>query len=260
MRKLLYYVVNAIHWIAIVITAVLGFVIKVDTAWISGNFAPLLPLLFWLKARTWWLFISSLAAALSAVIVKKVGAPWVRDAVQHVLDEMRTHALRDQPEGPSYHYRVTLFRRTSFCWRALKDRRTPIGGYLVPFARSGHVTQKVTVYFSVPDSADGAEGVAGEAFVGGYTVVREDLPDVSRDGALKRDLDRYASETFVTVNWLRKERSTARSLIGFPIRVKGRHWGAIVVDSHSERIQDKDRIIKSYELVSVVLGELLERS
>lgn len=134
-----------------------------------------------------------------------------------------------------------------------------MGGYLVPFARSGHKTQKISVYFAVPDSADGAEGVAGQAFVQGTTLNIQNLPDVHRNNRTEADLDAYAKISYVKVDWLRREMSTARSLVGFPVKVLGKPWGAIVVDSRSDSIQNVDVIIKSYELVAAVLGELLAR-
>jgi len=90
---------------------------------------------------------------------------------------------------------------------------------------------------------------------------REHLPDVS-PGASPSDEDfrRYAEETFVRISWLRQERSTARSLYGIPVRVDGKPWGAIVVDSRQEWIPNSSQVVKSYLLVASVLGQLLKRS
>jgi hypothetical protein len=249
------------YWIAILSTALLSFVAKLDVASLTGHFDPLIPLLIWLKAHSWWIVVSSMGAAILAVIKKNVAAPWVKIAVKHILDEMRHHAFNSVANGPNFHHRVTLFRHVkSPCWRAACSLRWPFGGWLIPFARSGHLTQKISVCFRAPDQGDDAEGVAGQAFAQDVTLPVEDLPDVSTNACSETQLRNYARLTFVDLDWLREERSTARALIGIPVKVKGEPWGVIVVDSRATQIPDRENVVNAYVLIAKVLGEVLNRS
>jgi len=105
------------------------------------------------------------------------------------------------------------------------------------------------------------EGVAGFAFATNARITKENLPDVSPSASpTEEELLEYANSTFVDVEWLRRERSTARSLYGIPVRVDGKPWGAIVVDSREKSITNSDHVVKSYFLVASVLGQLIRRS
>lgn len=130
----------------------------------------------------------------------------------------------------------------------------------MPFVRSGFMTQRASVAFKAHQ--DGVyEGVAGCAHCANITIQRENLPDVSpQANPNDEDYKKYAEDTFVDEQWLRKERSTARSLYGIPVRVNGKPWGAIVVDSRQPSIPKSKDVIKSYSLVASVLGELIKRS
>jgi hypothetical protein len=202
-----------------------------------------------------------MSAAVLAVIKKNVTPPWVKAAVKHILDEMRDHAFKNVPNGPNFHYRVTLFRHVKGpCWKAACSLRWPFGGWLVPFARSGYLTQKISVCFRAPDQGDNAEGIAGQAFAQDLTLLVEKLPDVSTNACSDTQLKNYARLTFVDLDWLRTEQSTARALIGIPIKVKGEPWGVIVVDSRATEIPDRENVTNAYGLIAKVLGEVLDRS
>jgi hypothetical protein len=122
------------------------------------------------------------------------------------------------------------------------------------------MTQKISVCFWAPDNGDQAEGIAGQTLAQDVILQVEDLPDVSGMNVKEADLRSYAERTFVNVEWLRSEKSTARALIGIPVKVKGEPWGVIVVDSRATRIPNRENVIQSYELIAKVLGEVLDRS
>lgn len=130
----------------------------------------------------------------------------------------------------------------------------------MPFVRSGFMTQRSSVAFKAQE--DGSyEGVAGFAYCTNVVVTKENLPDVGpQTSPSDEDFRKYAEETFVDPRWLRKERSTSRSLYGIPVRVEGKPWGAIVVDSRQPSIHKSKDVVKSYSLVAAVLGELIKRS
>lgn len=261
MRKTLYSILNMFYWSTLISSAVFGVVGKIDPVILAGHADGLVPLLVWLKSLSWMLILTSVLAAVFAVLRSNISAPWVKVAVKHILDAMRDHAFEHVDSAANFHHRVTLFRHVKGpCWRALVSRRWPFGGWVVPFARSGHLTQNITVCFRVPDAGDDAEGIAGQTFAQDLTLQVEGLPDVSNSNCSNGALKDYARRTFVDPKWLQKERSTARSLIGIPVKVKGEPWGAIVVDSRASDIPDRDNVVQAYVLIAKVLGEVLERS
>jgi hypothetical protein len=219
----------------------------------------MIPLLLLIQRFSWLSIFTAGLVAACTFAMKLIGPPWVREAIKKVLDEMHAHAFSGRNRA-EFHDRITLFRYQRWCFRRDRPRLSPYGDHLVPFLRSGFLTQKSSVVFQAPDDGD-FEGIAGFAFSSNVSIKREHLPDVSPSSSpSEEDFRRYAEDTFVKVEWLKKERSTARSLYGIPVRVEGKPWGAIVVDSRQESIANSEQVVKSYLLVASVLGQLITRS
>jgi len=240
-------------------TAGWGGLSKLNLTRLQGHADAFIPLLQLIQKFSWLSFLTGILVAACTFAMKAIGPPWVRHAVKNVLDEMHQHAFGESNRA-EFHDRITLFKYEAFCIKGPRTRWSPFGGHLVPFVRSGFITQKSSVVFRAPDDGD-FEGVAGFAYSCNISIEREHLPDVAPGSSpTKKDFEKYASETYVTADWLKKERSSARSLYGLPVRVDGKPWGAIVIDSRQEAIPDSANVIKSYYLVATVLGQLIKRS
>lgn len=261
MRNYVYQVVRfGLYWPAAAATGLLGGVSKVTIASLKGHWDFVLPVVTYLQGKQWLSLITALVMASAAVMMKAIGPPWVKDAVKHVLDAMSDHGFGHEEGRERFYDRVTLFKYHKCCWRVWAIGK-PWGGFLIPYARSGHFFTRPSVVFRVPANCDYAQGVAGQAYVSGATLVVENLPDVSRKASPSaEDFKIYSVQTWVAADWLQKERSTARALLAMRVLVNGKPWGAIVVDTRAATIPNQSHIIASYTLVAKVLGELLDRS
>ena len=169
-----------------------------------------------------------------------------------------------QPEEPTDHHRVTLFKYSYFLglstylgqpWKKLW------GGWLSPVLRSGHTSKKTNAIFFAPDNSDKAEGWAGTAWVSRNTVMVDSLPSVEQRSS-KKVKKEYADKTNMTVQmveqYTRQSKPLPRSLLAFPVEVNGRIWGVIVLDSRKPDSIPEDAVTK-YSLTSAIIGQLLER-
>ena len=220
-RKLLnalYRALYATQWVAGFAAAVIGASLKADaTAWaskapIAGDFLRSLQGSAWFTLPELTLFLGVAQWARSMI-----GPPWSWEAVHRVLDLFQERVFHGEANDPMHYHRVTLFRHVGwlFC-----RRRWPWSGWLVPVERSAHTTRTTKVFFRAPDQADQAEGVAGQAWSRNKMVIVAGLPDLQNAPA-EADFARYAQETWVSVDWLRKEPPSARSFCGVPVGVNG---------------------------------------
>jgi hypothetical protein len=264
-RKSGYTLLSVLQWAMGLASAAIATFAQVHTS-DFGPLAPALdPLVNWSSAHKWIPPVLTFCLGLLQIAKRNIGEPWVWDAIKHTLDHMQEHAFANQNADGKHRNRVTLFKR--IYWKFCLDResrswwrvRKPWGGWLVPVRRSGHTTQNVSVVFYAPDDPEKAEGVAGQTWARDSILPVDGLPDVS-GACTDANLRDYAARTWVSVDWLRREKSSARSLLGIPVRVKGEVWGVIVVDSQSTNIENREEIIKSYQLIAKVLGKLLERA
>lgn len=221
----------------------------------------------WLKqlfeqTRNWaWLLLPVLllTAFLSERLRSRVGASQVWRTVQHLIDEYREEMFgrQDARKGdPKHFHRVTLYKHVN--WRAC-FRRWPGSGWVVPVIRSGFRTKtRIPCFRASLDSPSKAQGIAGQTFVTGQPIPRSGLPDLATQNATDQEFQDYARSTFVSVKWLkgRKKKTNARALLGIPIEVKGKPWGAMVIDSQNpEEIPVKNPHLK---ILLKCLGQLLE--
>lgn len=236
-----------------------GGISKFDVGSLKGHADSIIPLLQLAQKFSWLTAVTAMLVAACSFGMRIIGPPWVRHAIKKVLDEMHSDAF-GKLNRSEFHDRVTLFKYEKICFRSGRTKKSPFGGFLVPFVRSGFMTERPSVVFRTPDNAD-FEGVAGYAFTSNTCIACENLPDVSTNvNPSAADYKKYAGATFVGVEWLKNERSSARSLYGIPVRVDGRPWGAIVVDSRQMAIQNSNAVVNSYKLVASVLGQLIRRS
>jgi len=207
----------------------------------------------WLQQYAW---VSAPVLVIAAPIIygarRMIGPPWLWSAIHDVLNSFQQHVFENQG-SPLHHHRVTLFKytRARFAWC-----HYPWSGWLVPVSRSGHTTQKSRTVFRVPDDADRAEGIAGQAWARQQIVLVDGLPELSTDK--RRLLSEYKRRTWSSDDWIAKRTMFARSYCGIPVEVKGKLWGVIVLDSRSSDAITQNPI-KDYHLIGRVLRTLLER-
>jgi hypothetical protein len=140
----------------------------------------------------------------------------------------------------------------------------------VPYARSGHTTQKIQSVFRAPDDADKAEGIAGKTWITSKVVSVTGLPDLS-SSELRRNphqrencITEYAEKTNVNRRWIEERLSTrrpiARSYCGIPVEVGSEMWGVIVLDSQNPEPRASEELYKIYKIFGRLLGNVLERA
>ena len=164
----------------------------------------------------------------------KVSDPALRDATDAILDEFQ-EALFGSKGDDDAHHRITLFKRVRLQPVIMRDasgkQRWPGSGWLVPIARSGHVTKNTRTRFLCPDDTDNAQGVAGRAWAR-PTVVVEEVPDLTSANRSEKDVRLYANATYMPEEWVRKRCPGARSLMGFRVDdATSEPWGVLVIDS-----------------------------
>ena len=139
--------------------------------------------------------------------------------------------------------------------------RWPFRSRLIPVERSGHISQKSTATFAAPDDADKAEGVAGRAWRTFRVLIVANLPDLNA-AYTEAGIREYAKKTWIDAKWVRariaQRKTLARSYVGIPIRVDGKPWGVIIIDSlHPNSIETLGTPF--YDLMGKTLTKLLER-
>jgi hypothetical protein len=273
-RSLAYYVFYGLQISAIAGSALLGPLLRADIEK-AGQWLPILgKCLDWVQESGWWLVLGlALTIASAKVACSLIGQPWVWQALHSILDEFQKNAFRIEGNDPLHYHRVTLFRRVRFRW-LLRPRRSrwwpwgtkrmPWSGWLVPVLRSGHTTQRTDAAFLAPDDADNAEGIVGQTWSCRRVLFLENLPNLEGSPS-EADIVEYAHKTWVSKalieDRLRRRKPCARSFCGIPVEVKGKPWGAIVLDSRSGNgILNPDPNWPPYRLMSLFLGKLVEKA
>jgi len=123
------------------------------------------------------------------------------------------------------------------------------------------MTRRRRKWFRASDDGQTVEGVAGQTWAEGRTILKENLPNL---GASPTDdeINHYGKSGFLTAHHVRKQlkrRPLPRSLCGIMVEVKAKPWGVIVIDSTSETLMAKDKIERFYAKNAKILGKLLER-
>lgn len=129
----------------------------------------------------------------------------------------------------------------------------------MPVERSGHTTRKSNTKFAIPDDADNAEGIAGQAWARNQVVVVSDLPEI-KEGTSQKDIKDYSNKTWVTDEWVKRNRPQSRTYCGMPVEVKGKLWGVLVFDSRAINAIDGEAASQEYSIFAGLIGELLERA
>jgi hypothetical protein len=245
--------------IAIAMAGIAGTVascVRIDEKRIAA-LPALVAIILLIRSSSWW---SAPLATFVAASLPKLNSFFGDDrqwkTVQVLIDHLReeTFAKDDETKNdPLHHHRITMFK---YCRFRACFARWPWSGWMIPVARSGFRTKtKIRFFRASLEKPEDAEGVAGRAFAYGKTISVNDLPSLTIARANPDDLARYAERTFVPLSSIRSNAPGARSLLGIPVEVNGKPWGALVLDSHSPKeITNKKAV---YGTLAKVLNAIL---
>lgn len=251
--KRLVLTLSGVRWIALILAACATGVVK--TAW-TPPLAAIALVFEWTKANNWWV--------LPVLPTIAVLCQWGEARIQFherlwslfsLLDQMlgilRTEliplGLSTEPES---HHRLTLFRANSRCTK------------LTIVARSGEATHDSRTEWRIdPNDEKKCQGIAGMAwFLGTHVVVpganEPDLPELTSDTS-ENHLSDYARRTMTTIEDCRQQLWAARSYAALQIRVSGRRWGVLVLDSRDPK-GARDRIIRQKAFAAEMLGDIIK--
>ncbi|MDG9758698.1 GAF domain-containing protein [Pseudomonas sediminis] len=271
-QKQLYDFVEWLYIGATAAAAFLGWVnsVKETDNWIAGR-----PVLWHVidiaqKYSFYFYILVGLVIAFGYVY-KRLGDPWVMEKLKFTLDQYQFKAF-SASTAPTDHNRVTLFKHTENCyfkkhWSA-KERLKPWGdcprgsNFLVPFLRSGHLSQNTKAIFYAPDDSDKAEGVAALAWAKNRTVMQDNLPEMkasSGDVAVRKYAKRTNSNPDMVKKYIAEGRPLPRSIAAIPIESGGKIWGVVVLDSRDPQ-GVTDKAVNDYQVVIALIGQLLEKA
>jgi len=207
-----------------------------------------------IQDHAWWLTPSMLFLVGALKFVKnKLGAPETWKELQRIVDDIRSDVYGAQTGQYEHHHRVTVYqyRRRWIYWK-------PGTWWLLPLVRSGHTSKSNVRKFRVhPNSPGCRNGLAGRAWESEGAIHVERLPVLGKDCS-DEDFERYAEDTNIAVEDLRKKRSSSRSYWAVKVRRKGEPWGALVLDSVSETL-NKKKADGAFKQHAGVLSLLLPR-
>lgn len=240
----------------IIALAALGFAHKADAKELEQHSRLLAQYVLWCKTNS-WILVPALSASLLVVKGTRdhVGAPWVRDAIHSILTVLGEVVFAGEDNPEAAYDRVTLFRRKAWHFSL---RSLPWGGWLVPVVRSGHTSQKMNAVFRAPDQPSKVQGIGGYCWANQKQVEVNGLPKLT-SASSPEDFSAYAAASHMPVEWVHENLPQARSYFAFPVKVRGRPWGAVVIDSRLERIVGT-RLKTVTSIVGTALSELAEKS
>jgi hypothetical protein len=256
-------ILNVVSIVSSFFVALIGGFLKVEPKEYEG-WQFIQTILTRTQKSAWWTIPTlTIVAALAQFIKSRIGSSSKWRTVQYLLDQYKDAIFEKHAtakDDPEHFHRVTLFKHVKWRWGVC---RWPWTEWMVPVARSGHTTHSRHIRrFRAPANyPDEAEGVAGQVWVQKKAIPVYNLPILSLNTS-PQDLETYARRVFLSVEWLekRKDRPSARSLLGIPLEVKGQVWGALVVDSRSPNDISSKKVLNSplFRNLSGFLAKLLE--
>ena len=202
---------------------------------------------------------------------RKLGDPWVIEKIQYILNQYQSQVF-GKNGNPQDHDRITIFKYKKYCvlkshWSKKKWYRPNqphhfIGSFLVPYLRSGHLSQQTRICFFAPDDSDRSEGIASLAWSKQQAVVQKELPCISKTSS-EQNKQKYAKRTKSPLDmincYIEQEKPLPRSLAAVPLERNNKPWGVLVLDSRTPEGVTEEAI-NGYSLTIALIGQLLERS
>ncbi len=252
--RYLHHALSLLRWLLLGGTALAAGIAKSGTAptWMPEPFCSIFP---WTVANQWWLLPGPPVVAVACQWALSRLALRDREAQLQALlsDVLTTLRSRFIPatvrEDPEVDHRLTLY---------CADRKQ---AKLRIFARSGEATRNSGTCWQIdPNDRNRCQGVAGVGWYLNSTMFvpergEEPLPDISREST-SRDEESYAARTFVTCEDVRRNRWKARSFATLTVRVDGRRWGVLVLDSVDPEGANR-RIVRKVEFAVDMIADII---
>lgn len=209
-----------------------------------------------------WLYENRFSVAVVIVLVQLgcriIG--WVISRRERFSDEglhsildyvVRRHFKKQDTEN--HVYRATVFSVRS-CW--------PFGSWLGIAGRSGNRYPKRTTVFSIdPNSKEHNTGIAGECcWRNGQTIIRQ-LPDASETNCPPEVIDDYLTLGFSDRQEFKTMNVRSRVFLATGIRVKGKVWGILILDTTDPSKYPKQvgKHGQDLDFAAVAIGSLVAR-
>lgn len=266
-----------LYRLSVVLTPVISALLKIDRSSIGATNSVLLDFFDFLQSNSFSIFlIFPLLTLFTSLINSFIESNSKKESVKSILNDGRKHFFFQNhvDSDPAHYHRITLYQHKSFClfpkpWRnkffPWGNGGWPFSGWLVPYARSGIITQKVRSNFLVKDNGK-AEGMAGVAWAHQKTILKSGLDHISVN-ATDLEIAKFAKESWVNPNWVNERKNRiqdskplCRSICGIPIHVDNKPWGVAVIDStHPQSIVDPQREQARYMQFAFYIGTLLRK-
>jgi hypothetical protein len=243
-------------WSAALAAAFIGATIKADESRLK-QWPSLLAAVLLVRGSAWWTLPgTTILLAMLQFVRSNFGSARRWKTVQVLLDQYKeevfgkNEALKDDPK---HYHRVTIFKYAGWhfwfvCW--------PWSGWMIPIARSGFTRKTgISCFRASLDHPEKAEGIAGRAFSEMRIISVDGLPDLAKEQSNNDDIKRYAERTFANVGQVESKLPLSRSLMGIPLEVSGKPWGAVVLDSHHPAAISREKPV--YDMLAKVLNEIL---
>lgn len=202
----------------------------------------------------------TIAASIITVQLILQAAIWLAGKLQSLdvtkLENVLNHAVArhfTEQDRSKYDYRATLFKVRS-CWFC--------GSWLGIVARSGTLyPQRTTVFCIDPNQERYNTGIAGECWRReGQTIIKE-LPDVQAGSPSQDTVNEFKAAGYLADCEYRPLSVKSTVFYATGIRVAGKVWGALVLDSTDPSQLPKERQQKTQgrdlEFVALALEQLV---
>ncbi len=215
----------------------------------------------------WWVMgIVAVAVLTVAAIAKLKWSDLQADPqklyIDTVLEVLGTElwVRHSKLRGPLQRHRITLFelKRRSFLARRWNGAWTH---KLVPRTRVPHSGSLPRRVWRVHEHySEQCEGIAGQVFANDV-LVSEKLPDLHGSPVADSTFSEYARLSNDKEKAVRRERYYAQRIGGIGVRIEGRRWGVLVLDSQDPHAIDLGRLQGSRaRRVLTMLTRILSKS
>jgi hypothetical protein len=211
----------------------------------------------------WWLVGVYITGSVARALRSLMRRPNLKALLHQLLDAFHDHVFTEliTDSTPAFEHRVTLFKHIRWNWRK------PLGGFgwLRPIRRSGHVAQNPKKCWRACNDPSQFEGVAGQAWGRNRIYIVGGLPDPGAGSIATREetATQYADKTSVARSWVEERKLQSKSFprwyCGVPVRVNGKPWGILMLDSRNAEARDEEEVRATYRLFGSILGNVLER-
>jgi len=207
----------------------------------------------WIHARRFVIAATIIGVSLGLQFLTWFFARWRAfdvNKLENVLNTLNTRIFTDQNRN-EYQYRTTLFKVRSFpC----------CGLWLGIVARSGRLYRKWRTVFSIdPNNEAHNTGFVGECWRQDGSTIIAALPAVDDNLGSAEEIDRYVKKGYLDQREYQTVQVRSRVLLATGIRVRGRLWGILILDSTdaTQLPKQRKRPTEDLEFAAVAISQLV---